>query len=63
MPERCILAMIQAEWSVHRIPQRIRKFMKKGGLEVSTIMHPGGHSVPVKNDMALHSIIDWMKDS
>lgn len=42
--------------------KRIRESMKKGGIQVSTICHSGGHSVPVKNEEDLQRIIEWMQD-
>lgn len=40
--------------------KRIRECFKNGGLEVFTVNHPGGHSVPVQDNDALQGIISWM---
>lgn len=43
--------------------RRVRECFEKGGMKVSTVDHPGGHSVPVKDDDAVQGIIEWIKNS
>ena len=39
---------------------RVRDLLTNIGMEISTVHHNGGHSVPVSDDVALQSIITWM---
>lgn len=41
--------------------ERVRDSMKTGGLEVSTIVHPRGHPVPVEDDKTVKSLFQWMQ--
>lgn len=39
---------------------RVRDLLTNIGMEISTLHHKGGHSVPISDDVALQSIISWM---
>jgi predicted esterase len=39
---------------------QVRDCLKNSGFEVSTIVHSGGHSLPIKNEMVVKSIINWI---
>lgn len=40
---------------------RVRDCLQQKGWEVTTIQHPGGHSVPVHDETALEGIVDWIE--
>jgi predicted esterase len=40
----------------------VRVSMIAAGLATSTCYHPGGHSVPVNDEKALHQISEWIID-
>ncbi len=44
--------------------ERVKEALDKGGLHdcISTCYHPGGHSVPVKNENALNEMSNWFID-
>ena len=42
---------------------RVRDAMERGGLQVNTCHHPGGHAVPIEDDKALQEMVDWIKIS
>ena len=42
--------------------KRVRDILKKGGLEVDTFHHGGGHSVPVQDGLDVHEIATWIYD-
>ncbi len=38
----------------------VRDTLINGGMEADTVYHPGGHGVPVKDDIAVKQIIQWI---
>lgn len=38
----------------------VRDCLEKGGIKAATIFHPGGHSVPVRDEEALKSMVEWI---
>ena len=42
---------------------QVRDCLEKGGMEVETIFHPGGHSVPAKDKEALNRMAEWIIDT
>jgi predicted esterase len=40
--------------------ERVRDAFKKGGLEVTSCYHSGGHSLPVADSAVLGEIVDWI---
>lgn len=39
---------------------RVRDLLKNIGIHMDTVKHDGGHSVPVKDEIALESIVSWL---
>lgn len=42
---------------------KVRDMFQRAGFKTSTITHPGGHSVPVKDEIALERIATWLSDA
>jgi len=42
---------------------QVREALQNAGIEVSSIFHPGGHSLPTKNVQAIQSIAQWISSS
>ena len=40
----------------------VRDSLKTGGMEPKTVYHKGSHAVPVKDQVALKEIVDWIED-